>query len=145
MLIDTAALSPGTVLRADLCIVGAGAAGITIARRLAGSGLDVVVLECESILGGRARSWIDRETGDPVSIGPHILLTIYPNMLRLLRTLGTDDRIVWHRSRFVTMVEGRTQIPWRWLPLPAPGHFVPSLLADPRLTPLDILSMVSVA
>jgi choline dehydrogenase-like flavoprotein len=38
-------LRAGTTLRADVCIVGAGAAGITLARALSGSGLDVVVLE----------------------------------------------------------------------------------------------------
>lgn len=35
----------GGTLRADLCILGAGAAGITIARELAGSTLDVVLVE----------------------------------------------------------------------------------------------------
>lgn len=45
MIIDAADLDEGTTLDADLCIVGAGAAGITIARELAGSNLDVVLLE----------------------------------------------------------------------------------------------------
>ncbi|MHA1571419.1 MAG: FAD-dependent oxidoreductase [Alphaproteobacteria bacterium] len=35
----------GATIEADLCIIGAGAAGITIARALIGSGVDVVVLE----------------------------------------------------------------------------------------------------
>jgi choline dehydrogenase-like flavoprotein len=38
-------LDGGTRLRADVCIVGAGAAGITLARELAGSGPSVVLLE----------------------------------------------------------------------------------------------------
>jgi len=41
----------GSTLQADLCIVGAGAAGITLAQALAGSGLRVIVLES----GGRQR------------------------------------------------------------------------------------------
>jgi choline dehydrogenase-like flavoprotein len=45
MLEDGRKVPRGTVLEADLCIVGAGAAGITIARALAGSKLSVVVLE----------------------------------------------------------------------------------------------------
>jgi len=36
--------APGTI-RADVCIVGAGAAGLTLAHALRGSGLDVLVLE----------------------------------------------------------------------------------------------------
>ena len=42
---DANNLAAETILRADLCIVGAGAAGITIARALRGSGLTVLLLE----------------------------------------------------------------------------------------------------
>jgi choline dehydrogenase-like flavoprotein len=45
-------LDDGTVLEADLCIVGAGAAGLTLAHELAGSGLSVVVIAG----GGRRQS-----------------------------------------------------------------------------------------
>ena len=42
---DARTLPNGTVLEGDLCIVGAGAAGITIARELANSRLKVLLLE----------------------------------------------------------------------------------------------------
>jgi len=46
MISDAHLVQPaGTVLDTDICIVGAGAAGITLARELAGSKLRVVVLE----------------------------------------------------------------------------------------------------
>ena len=45
MILDAEALADGTRLSADVCILGAGAAGITLARELAGTGLEVVVLE----------------------------------------------------------------------------------------------------
>lgn len=45
MLIDSRAIESGSVREADLCIVGAGAAGITLARELAGGPLKVVLLE----------------------------------------------------------------------------------------------------
>ena len=35
----------GRTIRADVCVVGGGAAGITVARELIGTGLDVVLLE----------------------------------------------------------------------------------------------------
>jgi choline dehydrogenase-like flavoprotein len=45
LLIDGRTVPDGSVLTTDLCVVGAGAAGITIAHRLAGSRHDVVVVE----------------------------------------------------------------------------------------------------
>lgn len=42
---DAAELAPDTTLRADVCIAGAGAAGITLARELARAGVDVLLLE----------------------------------------------------------------------------------------------------
>ena len=45
MLLDATTLDDGAELSADVCIVGAGAAGIAIARELIGSGLSVLLLE----------------------------------------------------------------------------------------------------
>lgn len=45
MLIDARSLESGTVREADVCVVGAGAAGITLARELAGGPLRVALLE----------------------------------------------------------------------------------------------------
>ncbi|HZF73374.1 MAG TPA: NAD(P)-binding protein, partial [Gemmatimonadaceae bacterium] len=42
---DARTLPNGTVLEADLCIVGAGASGITIARELSNTNLKVLLLE----------------------------------------------------------------------------------------------------
>ena len=45
MILDSYNLAPGQCLDADLCIVGAGAAGITMAKELIGAGLEVLLLE----------------------------------------------------------------------------------------------------
>src|SRR5690606_13176962 len=45
LLLDIADLEPGAQIRTPVCIVGAGAAGITLATKLAGRGIDVVLLE----------------------------------------------------------------------------------------------------
>ena len=45
MLLDARTLANGATLEADVCIAGAGAAGITIALDLRASGLSVILLE----------------------------------------------------------------------------------------------------
>jgi choline dehydrogenase-like flavoprotein len=45
MLLDARRVRPGTVLEVPVCIAGGGAAGITLARRLIGSGIGVILLE----------------------------------------------------------------------------------------------------
>jgi choline dehydrogenase-like flavoprotein len=45
MLLDANAVEDGTVVEADVCVIGAGAAGITLALTLARAGVDVCVLE----------------------------------------------------------------------------------------------------
>ena len=45
MKVDTRILEAGAVIESDVCIVGAGPAGITIAHQLRGTALDVCLLE----------------------------------------------------------------------------------------------------
>src|SRR5579863_6818178 len=45
MIDDALAVTDGDTLGADICIVGAGAAGITLAMELAGTGVSVLLLE----------------------------------------------------------------------------------------------------
>ncbi|MDB4993001.1 MAG: amine oxidase [Myxococcaceae bacterium] len=125
----------------DVVILGGGLAGLTTAVGLRELGLSVVVIERARLLGGRARSWIDGKTGDPVHIGPHIFLNHYPNMMRLLDLCGTRDKVVWETNgRFLTMVDGQREVPIRASALPPPYHYVPSLLGDPETTMLDLVS-----
>jgi len=53
MRVDTAAVAAGSVLRCGICVVGSGAAGITIARALVGKGLDVLLLEGGDLEGSK--------------------------------------------------------------------------------------------
>ena len=53
---DVGTLSGAPLPRADVCIVGSGPAGLTLARELAGSALRVVILESGSVA---ADAWAD--------------------------------------------------------------------------------------
>lgn len=116
----------------DTVVVGGGIAGIAAATALVEEGQRVVLLEAGPELGGRAIT------------GPHVVFTEYVNLLRLLRMLGTESLITWDRERFSTEVQGTREIVTRMSLLPAPFHFVPSLVADRTLRNRDWLSNASV-
>ena len=124
----------------DVAIVGGGLAGITTAIGLTLEGIDVTLIERDPRLGGRAQSWTDPKTGDPVHIGPHIFLSVYPNMLKLLEVLGTDDRIIWQDDHFLTLVDGQRKLETSQWPLPAPFHFISAFLFDDRYSWIDKFS-----
>lgn len=130
----------------DVVVVGGGVAGLAAAVTLAKSGLKVRVLESRSILGGRARSWTDGVTRDPVHIGPHVVVSEYPNFFKLLDELGTLQKIVWQPWRhFVTWVRGRQEHHIRTLALPAPASWGPASISDPFVSWADKHSTVPAA
>ena len=89
---------------------------------------------------GRARSFTDAQTGDRIDLGPHILLNEYPNLLALLRVLGTADRVVWHEGELINLLgsHGITRIYTHYLPPPL--HLVPSMLKVRDISLRDKLS-----
>src|SRR4051794_17609547 len=117
----------------DVIVMGAGLAGLACALALGERGLRVVVLEAGEVAGGRACSCTDAVTGDRVDLGPHILLSEYRNMRRLLEQLGTHDRIAWQGRKFIIFVDRPHPVTFWMHRLPPPLHFMPSLLRIPQL------------
>jgi zeta-carotene desaturase len=78
-------------LTSDVIVIGAGCAGLAAAVRLADAGLRVVVVEEAPRLGGRATSFTDRETGERVDNGQHVLFGCYRDTYAMLATLGTQN------------------------------------------------------
>ncbi|MFI5179279.1 MAG: FAD-dependent oxidoreductase, partial [Vicinamibacterales bacterium] len=69
----------------DVVVVGAGFGGLSGAVRLTRAGARVLVLAARARLGGRATAFPDRETGELVDNGQHVLLGCYTETLGLLR------------------------------------------------------------
>lgn len=85
----------------DCIIIGGGFAGIATSIALAKRGIVVTLVESRPFLGGRTRSFLDRDTGDTIDNGQHLMLGCYHNALDVLRTLGTDSLLKSQKSMSV--------------------------------------------
>jgi squalene-associated FAD-dependent desaturase len=114
---------------AGVVVIGAGWAGLAAAVRLADAGLAVTVVEESPRLGGRATAFVDRESGERVDNGQHVLFGCYRETYAYLRQIGTAGLAPLQPRLDLTMVgpEGeRARL--RCPRLPAPWHLVAGVL-----------------
>lgn len=105
MLLDMRSLPDGSTIQADLCIVGAGPAGLTIAKRLAGKGLRIAVLES----GGEE----PEPEIDALTEGEYQGIDVEPLSYTRVRALGGTS-VIWHgqcRSLDAHDFEARSWVP----------------------------------
>ncbi len=74
-----------------VAVVGAGISGLTAAYRLQQSGVEVVVLERESVAGGKIRS--SSQNGLTFDWGPNGFLSNAPDTLKLVENLGLNSEL----------------------------------------------------
>src|SRR5260221_11652308 len=130
----------------DAIVIGAGFAGLSAAVRLSRDGARVLVLEARVRLGGRATAFPDRETGELVDNGQHILLGCYTETFAFLREIGAEDNVRLDPQLAVTMIDRagrRTRL--SCASLPAPLHLVAGVLEWEALSWRDRPAMVGVA
>lgn len=133
-------------MRQDVVVIGAGFAGLAAAVRLAGVGARVTVLERRGVLGGRAYSFREPESGAVVDNGQHLFMRCYDETLAFLRTLGTDDRIAFQPRLEVGMLgEGGREARLACPGLPAPLHLLAGLLGLRGVGLRDRLGLVRAA
>lgn len=134
-------MSTDEALRFDVVVAGGGLAGLACAAALARRGRRVAVCEATSVLGGRASSQPDAQTGQAVDIGPHVLTTEHRNLLQLLQQLGTQDLVLWQRQPLITLLDAGRALRMARSRWPAPLHGLPNLPQALRCVSLgDLLS-----
>jgi len=130
----------------DVIVIGAGFAGLSAAARLTRRGARVLVLEARSRLGGRATAFPDRETGELVDNGQHVLMGCYAETFAFLRDIGAQDNVRVDPQLAITMIDRqgrRTRLSCP--PLPAPLHLVAGVLEWEALSWRDRLSVLGMA
>jgi monoamine oxidase len=111
-------------MEADICVIGAGLAGLTAARRLSQAGRSVVVLEARDRVGGRVWTKTSRD-GVPVDMGGCFVGPHHDRMLALSKEMGV--------TTFKTFVDGDNVL--------ATGGKVRRYRGDiPRVSPVALLS-----
>jgi hydroxysqualene dehydroxylase len=130
----------------DVAVIGGGFAGLAAATALAEAGRRVLVLEARGELGGRATAFIDRETGELVDNGQHVLFGCYRETFRLLRRIGAEGHVRTQPSLEVAYLDdaGRRSV-LRCPRLPSPLHLVAGILGWTALDWHDRLSVLRVA
>jgi hydroxysqualene dehydroxylase len=132
--------------RYDVAVVGAGFAGLSAAARLTARGARVLVLEARARLGGRATAFADRETGELVDNGQHVLLGCYTETLAFLRDIGAIDNVRTQPQLSVTMIDRAGRRSRLACPaLPAPLNFLAGLFEWDALSWTDRLSALRMA
>jgi squalene-associated FAD-dependent desaturase len=130
----------------DVAVVGGGVAGLAAATALAEAGKRVLVLEARGQLGGRATAFVDRETGELVDNGQHVLFGCYRETFRLLRRIGAEGNVRIQPSLEVPYLDasGRRSV-LRCPGLPSPLHLVAGIFGWDALSWSDRLSVLRVA
>ena len=131
----------------DVVVIGAGFAGLSAAARCAKRGKRVLVLEARSRLGGRATAFPDRETGELVDNGQHVLVGCYTDTLEFLREIGASDHVSTQAQLSVTMIDRRGRRSRLTCPtwLPSPLHLLAGLFEWDALEWRDRISALGMA
>ena len=94
---------------------------------LADAGVKVTLYEKRDVLGGRAFSWMDPQSGQRVDNCQHITMRCCTQLDRFFKRLGVQDQIFWEDRLNFLDIEGRNiSLSNSWLP--SPLHLVPSFL-----------------
>ena len=120
-----------SVVDADVCVVGAGFAGLAAARRLASDGVSVVVLEARERVGGRI--WTENVDGVPIDRGGAWFSPLHTAGLGLTEQLGVSTYKTYAKGSHLLVGDGQTRRYTGLIPSISPAALVTIALAQTRL------------
>ncbi len=126
--------------RKTVAILGGGVAGIAAALPLADAGFAVQIFEKRPLLGGRASSFLDHQTGERVDECQHGTMRCCTNLDNLLTRLGVQDQILYLDTLEFLDGDGKRAV-IRGCGLPAPLHTSLSFLTFASLGLRDKLAI----
>jgi len=94
---------------ADVCIVGAGLAGLTAARNIARSGRDVIVLEARDRVGGRIQNRTVA-SGVITELGAEYVGPTQDRILALAKAVGVDTFPTYNEGSNVLILDGQRSL-----------------------------------
>jgi squalene-associated FAD-dependent desaturase len=122
----------------SVIVLGGGLAGLSAATALAEKGISSTVVEGRQILGGRAFSFVDPESGDSIDNGQHLMMGCYHETIRFLNRIGTMSKVSFQKSLFVPFAGPRgRRAKLSCLPLDAPWHLYTGMARLSTLTLME--------
>lgn len=93
----------------EVVIIGGGIAGLTTAVRLIQHGIKPIVLEKRPFLGGRAFSFVDKDSGEEIDNGQHVFIGACDQFQQYIADIGASDQIrLEERIGFPVLKRGKT-------------------------------------
>ena len=132
-------------MQKKVIVIGGGFAGLTAAAYLAKNKFKVTLLESSPKLGGRAYSFLDKETNSVLDNGQHILMGCYSETLKFLSLIGAKENFHFQKRLEVKFVKEKFRIlPLKSFPFVYPINLLIAILRFEAISFSDRMGLLKV-